>query len=247
MDMIQGFLMAALAPLQSLTLKIWAVLPAVAASLLLLLVGAFAGHWLRYLTEHAFRMLNVDDYVRRVGLSNIIARLGLGPHLTPVAGVVVYAIVLLAFILGAAEAMGLPIVSDYLHRVVAFCPRLISAVLVMGGGLYIGDLAGRIVHRAAEANRIRGSEALVKITHGILVIFSGIIALETLGIDVRVFFTDFLQILVAAVGLGCAIAFGVSFGMAGRDSAEKWIRDLTPKGGKGSSNDAPEHKMRVVR
>jgi hypothetical protein len=145
--------------------------------------------------------------------------------------------------MGAAEAVGFSAVPDFLYRIVAFAPRLIGAVLVLGGGLYLGDLIGRLVFRAADANRIRGAEALMRVTHGLVVIFSGLLAMDHLGID-RSILTDSMHIIVASIGLGCAIAFGVAFGMAGKDSAEKWIRDLTPRS-KASSNGEP--RTRVAR
>ena len=245
MDTVLGYLMAAISPLVSLSGQIWAYMPGVAAALLLLLLGSLIAFWLRYLVGEVFKVVKVDDYVRRFGLSDVLNRLGLGHSLTHLIGVVAYSAVLLAFVLGAAEAVGLTIIPDYLHRVVLFSPKLIGVILVMGGGLFLGDIAGRIVHRAAEANRIRGAEALMRVTHGLLVIFSGVVALDILGISIHVFF-DSMQIFLAAVGLGLAIAFGVAFGMAGRDMAERWIRDLTPRSSKGAANEH-EPRMRVVR
>lgn len=244
MDVLQGHIMAALSPLMALSIKLVAYLPAFLAGVGLLLVGALAAHWLRVLVERVLGMLKIDEVARRAGASAVFARLGMGSSLIHLTGVVVHTTLIVAFVLAAAEAFGLGIVSYYLQRLIAFLPMLIAVMLVLGGGLYLGHLAGRIVHRAAEANRVKGSEALMRITHALLVLFSVSIALELLGLDVRTL-SDSMPIIIGSVGLGCAIAFGVAFGMAGRDMAERWIRDLTPRTVKGAVNG--EGRMRVVR
>ncbi len=246
MDTMLSLVTAALAPLQTLSLKIMAVMPAVVAAFLLLFVGAFAAHWLRYLTEHVLDMLKIDDYARRVGFSNIIERVGLGSHVTRLIGVVVYATIVMAFILGAADVMRFSFVADYLDRLLSFGPSLIAAVVVLGAGLFLGDLIGRIVHAAAEANHVRGSDVLMRITHAIVVIFSGIIALESLGIDVRLIYENHLNVIVTALSIGCAIAIGVAFGLAGKETAGRLISDITPKS-KPVNNTAREPKLRLVK
>lgn len=245
MDTMLSLVTAALTPLHMLGSKIMAVLPAVCAALLLLFVGGFIAHWLRYLTEHVLDMLSIDDYSRRIGFGRIPERLGLGSNLTRLCGVVVYATIVMAFILGAADVLGFSFVMDYFTRLLDFGPSLIAAIVVLGAGLYIGDLAGRIVHSAAEANRIRGAEVMMRITHGVVVIVSGIIACEHLGIDLRILL-DHMNVIVAGIVLACAIAFGVSFGMAGRDTAGRVISDLTPKS-RPVNGSAREPKLRVVR
>src|ERR1044072_4890242 len=113
MDMIVNFLMAALDPLRGLILEIQAVLPGIIAGVLLLFVGTFAAHWMLYITERVLRMVKLDEHFRRVGFSTILNRLGLGPSLTNLICVVVHGVIILSFVLGAAGAMGFPIVSEY--------------------------------------------------------------------------------------------------------------------------------------
>jgi hypothetical protein len=245
MEIIQGHIMAALSPLMALSMSVVAFLPAMVAGIVLLLVGALAAHWLRVLVERVLKMLTIDEVSHRAGVSAVLARLGMGTSLIHLIGVVVHTTLIVAFLLASANAFGLGIVPEYLRRVVGFLPTLMAVVLVLGGGLFLGDLTGGIVRRAADANHVRGSEALMRITHGLLVLFSGLIALEILGIDIRIFL-DSMPIIVGAVGLGCAIAFGVAFGMAGRDTAERFIRDITPRSAtKAEVNGSA--RMRVVR
>lgn len=244
MDTILNIPAMALTPLFELSGKISAFLPAVVAAGVLLLVGGLAAYWIRYVVDHTLDSIKLDDLAHKTGVSGVLSRLGLGPSLVHLIGVVVHGVIILACVLGAGEALGIPVISEYLNRVLLFLPKLIGVTVVMGGGLFLGDIAGRIVHRCADANRIKGAEGLMKMIHGLVVLFSFLMALEIVGFPLQVI-TDSMQMIVAAIGLGCAIAFGVAFGMAGRDTAGKWIKDLTPKATKSSEDHEP--RMRVIR
>jgi len=228
MDSVITLLMAALNPLHDLVLKLWGYLPSIVTALVLLLVGSFLARYGRIMMMRLMDILHVDEYARRIEAHHVLQRLGLGSSLTKVSGIVVFAVIMVAFLMASANAVGLSIVDEFLRRFLGFMPRLIAVVMVMGGGLYLGSLIERIVYRSANANHIRGSEALSRGTYGLMVLFSGFMALQILGIDTGILFQS-MRIIIASVGLGCAIAFGVAFGMAGRDAAGRWIHDLTPK------------------
>lgn len=244
METIFNFALNALIPLQNVCTRLLAFLPPVVAAMVLLLAGLWACHWFRIIVDHACKLVRVDEVARRIGLSTVLYRLGLGPSAAYLAGILVTAVIVLSAVLAAADVAGLPVVPEFLRTMASVAPRILGVVLILGGGLFLGDLAGRIVNRAADANHIKGSEALMRVTHGLFVIFSGFMAFEHLGIDAVGILTNSMQIIVAAIGLGAAIAVGVAFGMAGRDTAEKWIRDLTPKSKAPANHDV---KMRVMR
>lgn len=248
MEPLINVIMAALTPLIHFGERLIAVFPGYAAALLLLLVGGVLATWLRSLVEEALRMIRIDDYCQRIRLSEVLRRLGLGPSLTHLFGVLVFATVALAFLLGAAEVGELPIIPDFLHRIVGFVPKLIGVAVVLGGGMFVGDIAGGIIYRASEANHIRGSETLMRVMHGIVVIFSGFMALEILDFPLH-YITDALPTILSHLGLGIAVAIGVAFGMAGRDMAGRVIRDMTPRSSRGvvPGMDNEPTRMRVVK
>lgn len=228
MESVIILIMAALEPLQALAMKLGAYVPSILASLLLLLAGVFIGRHVRRLLERLLTIIRTDEYSRKLGLSHLLQRLGMGSSLTRLIGIVVYMLIFIAFLLAASDVIGLSIVSVFLHEVMGFMPKLIAVVIVLGGGLFLGDLVGHITYRSASANHVKGAEALSKVAYGLLVIFSGFLALRILGIDISIL-NQSMKLIIGSIGLGCAIAFGVAFGMAGRDTAAKWIRDLEPK------------------
>lgn len=247
METILSIIMAALTPLLHFGERLMSVLPGMIGATILLLVGGLVAFFLRRVVDDVLRAIDLDDYVQKTGLANVLRRLGLGTSLTHLIGILVFGIIALSCVLGAAEVLGLPVLAEFLRRFVAFCPKLIGVALVMAGGLFVGDIVGGIVYRAAEANHVKGSEVLMRIMHGLMAFFSVIMSLEILEFPLNVVY-DSLPGIVNHLGLGLAIAIGVAFGMAGKDLAGRVIRDLTPK----SSRDVVpgmdhEPKMRVIK
>jgi hypothetical protein len=245
MDMLLELMTNILEPLMAVSSEILRHVPSIGTALIILLLGSWACMWIRVPVDFVFRIAHIDDHARRLGLSEVLTRLGLGGSLAHVTRVTVTTAVFLGFFLAAADAMGLSMVREYLRRMLEFAPTLLGSIMILGGGLYLGEMAGRIIHRAADANHVRGSEGLMRVTHGLVVIFSGVMALRILGLNIVEIVLNSMPVVMAAVGLAFAIAFGVAFGAAGKDMASRWIRDLTPTASKPPVN-GHEPRLRVA-
>src|SRR3989338_3043051 len=113
----------------------------------------------------------------------ILAKLGLSSGPSQILGLLVYWSIFLAFLLSAANVVQLTIVSEFLQQVVLFMPKLIAAILVLGGGLLLGRVSSEVVRKAVEANNIQGATGLSRLTFGILMVFASLMAMQCLGID----------------------------------------------------------------
>jgi len=213
---------------QTLTLAFWAKIPSILGALVLLLLGSFLGRWLRRGVEKVLNFTKLDEYTNKIGVGNILNKLGVGQSPARIIGFLVYWLVFLAFLLSAANVIQLTVVSEFLQQIVLFMPKVIAAVFVLGGGLFLGHFLAEIVLKSAKANNLKGADMLSKATYGILVVFSALMALERLGINTSVISRS-LEIVIAGICLGLAIAMGLAFGSAGKDVAAKWIQDLTKK------------------
>src|SRR5262245_31113896 len=89
------------------------VLP-VAAGLVLLFVGAFLAHWVRYGVERLLEAVTMDHLCAEVRLDQLVHRLGMGRSPTRVAGFLAHWFVLLAFGVTAADILGVGAVREYL-------------------------------------------------------------------------------------------------------------------------------------
>lgn len=213
-------------PFQQLLSTILVTLPAVLAALLLLLIGMVVGRVARTAVERFLKFTRIDEYTEKIKVNELLSRLGFGQSPGFVIGFLVYWLIILVFLVTAANAVQLTVVSQLLEQFVLFIPKLIGAVLMVAGGLLLGHFFGEIVLNAALANKLDGAVALSKVVRFVVVVFASIMALEQIAIDTTII-TSSIQIILATIGLGLAIAFG----LGGRDVAAEIIRNFVKKQG----------------
>lgn len=211
-------------PFRAVLRRLVAKAPSFAAAFIFVLVGLFVARLLRTVLERALTQAKVDDATYKVGVGEVLARLGLGKSPTYVIGFLVYWFILFAFFVAAANAVDLPVVSELLERFMMFLPSVIAAVLILFGGLMFSRFLSQVVLNAAEANDIRGGQTLAKAAYAVVVVFSVLMAMEQLGIQMLLIASS-VQIILASAGLALALAFG----LGGRDIAAEFLRGLLQK------------------
>lgn len=220
--MFQEWLTLILGSLQQLWAAIVNKLPGVLAALLLLLIGMVVARGARASVVKFFKFAHVDEYTERIKLNELLSHLGFGRSPAYVVGFLVYWLLILVFLVAAANAVQLTVVSQLLERFVLFIPKIIGAVLVLAGGLLVGHFLSEVVQNAATANEIQGGVALSKIARLVVMVFASIMALEQVGLDTAIVASS-VQIIMGTIGLGLAIAFG----LGGRDAAAEIVKNFT--------------------
>lgn len=196
-------------------------IPTLAAALLLLIVGMFLARAVSTLIEVVFGRIHLDQYTSRVGINEILSRLGLGKSPTFAVAWVAHWFILFLFIVSAANAVNMTVVSELLERFVGVLPSLVAAVLILFGGLLFGRLLAHILHNAAVANSIRGGAVVAVAAQAVAIGAAGVIALEQIGVRPQILIPT-VQILIGSVGLALAIALG----LGAKDLAAEYLREL---------------------
>jgi hypothetical protein len=199
-------------------------IPGIAAALLLLLLGMFTARALRTIADRVLTHAKLDECSSKVGINEVLARLGMGKSPVYVFSFLIYWFVLFIFFVSAANAVNLTVVSDLLERFVLFLPVLIGALLILFGGLLFARFLNQVVLNASIANNVRGGTVLAHAAYLLVVIFSAMTAMEQLGMKVN-FISAAIQILLGSMGLAAAIAFG----LGGKEIAAELLRDLVRK------------------
>ena len=137
-----------------------------------------------------------------------------------VASEVVKWIVRFIFLVAAANALGMPQVSLLLNQVLLWIPNLLVAAVI----LLVAPLLARFVRGAIEvgAGQMGFSNArlLGKIAEIAIVAFAVLIAINQLGIA-----ADLINILFIGIVAALSLAFGLAFGLGGREIAARITQD----------------------
>lgn len=211
-------------PFRTLAQRFVAQVPSFAAAFLFLFAGFFFARMLKIIIEKLLSRTNLDNYTEKIGINEVLARLGMGRSPSRVLSFILYWFVLLVFFVSAANVVNLLVVSELLERLMLFLPSLAAAIVIVFAGLLLARLISEMIINAAEANRIHGGAGLAQCAWVVVIAFTGIMALEQLGIRIQLVTSSF-QIIVASLGL----AFGLAFGLGGKDIAEEILRHFLNK------------------
>jgi len=122
-------------------------IPRVIGFLVILIVGLILATLVSRALTLILRKVGFDRMANRIGLSRFEQRMGITLDPAGILGKIVYWFILLIFLVPAADALGLPAVSNILNTLVAYIPNVFVAILV----LFLGTLAATFV-----ADLVRG-------------------------------------------------------------------------------------------
>ncbi len=193
-------------------------IPRLVGFLVILLVGWLIATLVSKALTLLLRKIGFDRMSDRIGLTRFEGRMGVKMDSAGILGKIVFWFLFLVFLVPAADALGVPAVSNILNQLVAYIPNVFVAILV----LFLGALAGTVVAdlvRGATASAGMGNPNLfANIARFAILGFAALIALEQLQIAPALI-NELFGAIVAAV----AIAFALAFGLGGQETARKWL------------------------
>ncbi len=188
------------------TISAW--LPRLGGALLLILLGWVVARLGQFILASLLRRVGLDRLAERAGASSVLADAGLDASAANLIARVVYWLLLLVFLLAAAESLGLRGVVDTLGALISYLPSVLAAALIiLLGGLIarvVGDGLGALATQAGVA----AGPLLGQSVRYVLWVFVIILALEQLGVRTTLL-TTAVTALIGATALALALAFGI--------------------------------------
>ncbi len=219
--------------------------PYILGALILLIIGWFIAGVIGGLIGRVAKAAHFDHIGDRTGINDFLGKSG--TRLTPskILGVIVKWAIFLIFIELAAEQLRLPQVTQIIDRALAFIPNVVVAVLIVLVGAWFAQVLAGIVRGAFGEARISGADVMGKVTYGAVFAFALIAALNQLQVAQIVIDALYIAVLTAL-----ALAFGLAFGLGGRDTAakltEEWAGNARESAGKlQQSSPAPAVRASV--
>jgi small-conductance mechanosensitive channel len=209
-------------------IQILEYLPAVLGAVVLLLVGWGVARLLRYATakiteKTVVRLAHTRPMDTRVQQPRSYSAA------PTIASRIVFWVVLLFFVLAAAEVLELELVSGVLSGITAYVPRLLAALLILFIGLWFAEVTRAVLTRTSKRIGIEESEVLGRLgqTLVLLIVFS--VAAGQIGIDTTLLValvTTLFGVLFGAIAL--AFAFGAKTTIANLLAAQSIAQTYSP-------------------
>jgi hypothetical protein len=136
------------------------------------------------------------------------------------AGTITFWVIMLVFIVAAANFLGWPQVSTLLNNFLGWLPNLIVAVIILIAAPVVGRIVRGVVERGSSQMGMTSGGTLGRVAEIGIIAFAVLIAINQVGIA-----TDLVNILFIGLVAALAIAFGLAFGLGGRDVAGQVTQD----------------------
>jgi hypothetical protein len=190
-----------------------AAIPQVVGALLIILIGWIISSALARLVTAGLKRTSVDRvFAEHAG--PVYGKQTRQFEPSVVAGEIVKWIIRLVFLVAAANVLGMPQVSQLLNEVLLWIPNLIVAAII----LLVAPLLGRFVRGLIEVGAgemgFSNASLLGRLAEIAIIAFAVIIAIDQIGIAANLVNTLFIGVVGAV-----ALAFGLAFGLGGREVA----------------------------
>ena len=194
--------------------------PRFIAGLIILLIGMIVASLLKDTVLLVFKYFSINRWLETLGVVRE-NELNIWPNL--LSELVRWTFVFV-FLMSAVDTWGIPKVSEVLGELLSFLPNVIMAVIIGWIGLVVARLAFDIVRHSVKGVGGRESLILGNVARYSIVFFTVLIILTQLGVAaelVKILFTGIVGML--------ALAFGLAFGLGGKEEARVILRSLIRK------------------
>lgn len=183
-------------------------LPRALTALAVVLLGFLLAKIVQKTIQTTFSRLKIDAFLERVGLTELLAKLGLQEAPGRILGKLVYYLLVLLFLQSGAQAVGLLAVSQAITAFFNYLPNLLAALIVVVIGILLGQFAGGAVTRSARDSGVEFAPLLGRIISTLITFVAGLMAVTQLQIDTAII-RSVVMILLGGMALALALTFGL--------------------------------------
>ena len=196
-------------------------IPRIIGFAVVLIAGWIISSLLARAVQALLHAVRFNELARRSGFAGFVQKMGVKDDSSGVIANIVKWFVRLITLVVAFDTLGLPAVSNVLQQLLLWLPNLIVAlVVVVIGGLAANALSQLVRGATAEAG-FNNPDLLATVTRVAIWAFTIVVAVNQLGIATTLINT----LLIGVVG-AFTIAFGLAFGLGGRDKAAQLLERI---------------------
>lgn len=203
--------------LQSFWLGLYSFLPSVILAIILFIIGVVIAGFVGKALAHVINLTKVNALLDRTALKEMVNKAGFHLNIGGLVGWLIKWLLILAFLVGALNLLGLSDVNVFLQQIVLFyLPRVIVAVLIVVVGSVLAEAAAKAVTGSAKVANVSSANLAGSIAKWAIWITTILFVLNQLGIG-----ADLVQTLWMGIVVAFALAAGLAFGLGGKEHASK--------------------------
>src|ERR671912_352152 len=217
-------------PLQNALSTFLSYIPQLIGAVVILIIGYIVAKVLQAVVGRVLKALGFDGWMEKGGIKQFFDRAETNQSPHSILGKLVFWFVFIIALTMAADALGIPQVSAVLGQLIAYIPNIIAAILILILAALLANFVSGMVRGAT------GSGLLASVAQYAIIVYAVFAAITELGIAVELTAPTFL-IVLGAVALGAAIAFGLGGREVAQDILQKAYNRSDEVTTSGSSSD----------
>ena len=202
--------------------QIGAFLPRLLLAIVILIIGWLVAKAVRFAIVKALRTINFNVVTEKAGIDHFLKQGGADIDTVRVLGSLSYWLVILAALMIASNSLDLAYVTDLIGRIVLFVPKVMVAVVILVFGVYFARFVGAALTTYLRNIGVGEAGLVGRLALYAIVVFVIMIALDQMGLG-DIIRQTFL-VIVAAIALGLALAFGLGGQKRAAELIERWSR-----------------------
>lgn len=203
------------------------------------LIGIVVSIGLYFLTGWIFHITGVE----KILLKFFGQKARIGKDALPKAiGKYIAIFVFLLFLRSAVDMAGYTEIEQFLSRVVEYLPHLLLALLITFFGIQSSETAYNIIYNAIRFESKKTAALLGNIGRVIILFFTFSITLGQINYGVDIIPSYLIISILIGIVASASLAFGLAFGLGGKEAATKIINDFLMK--KKDPEKSPEKNLK---
>lgn len=177
-----------------------------------LIIGWLLIKFLLYIIKKALGFTKIDSLPEKLNVDEIFGESSLKIQPTKIIITAIKWVLILIFIIVGSELLGLKMVSEQLSSLIAYLPKLISALVIFAIGIYVANLVKKALFSLFKSLELTGGNLVGNVAFYIIAIVVTVTALNQAGINTDLI-TSNLTIILGAI----LASFTIAFGLGSRD------------------------------
>ncbi|SDR68932.1 Conserved TM helix [Polaribacter sp. KT25b] len=204
--------------LQNLWNNIVDFLPQLLKGIVFLIFGWILIKVILFSIKKVLGFTKIDSLPEKLNVDEIFGNSAIKIQPTKIIVTAIKWILILIFIIIASELLGLKMISEQLSNLIAYLPKLISALLIFAIGIYIANIARKAISAMFSSLELTGGSLVGNIFFYVISIIVSVTALNQADVKTDLI-TNNLSIIFASI----LLAFTIAFGLGSRDIIKRLL------------------------
>jgi hypothetical protein len=221
MEFLNSIGEAILEALISLWYGLVAYLPSLIAGIIILIVGIFLAKAIEKLVEKVIAAAKIDELIAKINVVKKIEEGGTKVVFSQLLGWLVKWFLYIVLLIAVSDILKLGQFTTFLKDIAMYLPNVIIAVLILVAGFVLAYFVDDLVVKVLKSSREKLANLVGAVAKWAIIVFTILAALIQLDVA-----SSMIQMLFTAIVFMLALAFGLAFGLGGRDAAKDLIEEV---------------------